>query len=140
VIARHMDARVSTEMLAGVGLQVLDTAIGGSGQAHQQVMSALGLGAQVGVLLPFNRAQESEADIIGLDLMSEAGFDPRESVRLWQNMASAGSQPPAFLSDHPSGATRIEHLRDHMPQALEQYRRARASGKNPQCGSAPVKR
>lgn len=137
VLARHMDARVSAEILTGLGMQAADQAIGGSGAAHQQMMSALGLGAQVGVLLPYSRSQESEADLIGLTLMAEAGFDPNSAIQLWKNMASAGSTPPVFLSDHPSGTTRIQDLRDHMPQALSEYRKAQAAGKNPQCGSAP---
>jgi len=97
------------------------------------MMSALGVGAQVGVLLPYSRAQENEADLIGLTLMSEAGFDPRASIQLWKNMAQAGQEPPAFLSDHPSGTTRISDLQSHLPQALESYQKARAAGKKPDC-------
>jgi len=138
VVARHMDARVSAEMLTGLGLQAVDKAIGGAVTTHDQVMSALGLGAQVGVLLPYSRSQENEADIIGLDYMALAGFDPRDAVTLWRNMAKAGSEPPVFLSDHPSGASRIRDLESHMPQALDEYRRARATGRKPDCGTAPA--
>ncbi|MGH8225423.1 MAG: M48 family metallopeptidase [Gammaproteobacteria bacterium] len=137
VLARHADARVSNELLTGIGMQVADAAIGGSGATHQAIMSALGVGVQVGVTLPYSRSQESEADLIGLTLMSQAGFDPQQSVRLWHNMSSAGNAPPAFLSDHPSNSTRISDLEAHMPQATKQYSEARAAGKNPDCGSAP---
>lgn len=133
VLSRHADARVSTQLVTNMGLQAADAAIGGSGTSHQLIMSALGVGTQVGILLPYSRAQESEADLIGLTLMAEAGFDPRESVQLWKNMAQAGQQPPAFLSDHPSGSTRIADLQDHMSQALAAYQKARAAGKNPAC-------
>ncbi len=137
VLARHADARVSTQLLTGVSLQVADAAIGGSDTTHQAIMSALGVGTQVFVTLPYSRSQESEADLIGLNLMSEAGFDPQASVQLWHNMSSAGSAPPAFLSDHPSNSTRIGDLQTHMPQAMKQYKQARAAGKKPACGSAP---
>ncbi|MEO5702789.1 MAG: M48 family metalloprotease, partial [Gammaproteobacteria bacterium] len=83
----------------------------------------------------YGRAQESEADLIGLDLMARAGFDPRASIPLWQNMASAGrSAPPEFLSTHPSGSTRIADLRARIPQSLQLYEQARASGAQPNCG------
>jgi len=133
VLARHADARVSTQMVTNIGLQAADAFIGGSSSTHGLMMSALGVGAQVGVLLPYSRAQESEADLIGLTLMAEAGFDPRTSIQLWKNMAQAGQQPPAFLSGHPSGSTRINDLQSHLPQALKAYQKARAAGKNPDC-------
>jgi len=83
------------------------------------------------VLLPFNRAQESEADLIGLRLMAEAGFDPRQSVELWQNMqrASKGSSPE-FLSTHPAEATRIQRLQQSMNGAVALQQR---SGRRPSC-------
>lgn len=137
VLSRHMDARVSAETLTGLGLAALDKAISASGSTHEKVMSALGLGAQVGVLLPFSRAQESEADLIGLTLMAEAGFDPHAAVQLWRSMATAGSAPPELLSTHPSSATRIQAMQAHMDQAVSEYRAAQRQGKHPRCGSAP---
>ena len=87
-----------------------------------------------GILLPYNRVQESEADTLGLDLMAKAGFDPRESVKLWVNMSRAGSgQPPEFLSTHPSHNTRISDLNAHMQVALNLQNRARQQGKRPNC-------
>ena len=75
-------------------------------------MAALGLGVQYGVILPYGRTQESEADVVGLEYMAQAGFDPNQSVNLWQNMAKAsgGNQPPELLSTHPSHSTRIKDL------------------------------
>jgi predicted Zn-dependent protease len=104
------------------------------GYGSQALMGALGLGAEYGILLPYSRIQESEADLMGLDLMAKAGFDPKESVNLWVNMGRAGGgQPAEFLSTHPSHDTRIQDLQDRMPQALELSHKAHAAGKNPQC-------
>jgi predicted Zn-dependent protease len=89
----------------------------------QGVMVAYGLGANVGVLLPYSRLQESEADGIGVILMAQAGYDPREAVQLWQRMAKQDRQaPPEFLSTHPSPGTRIQELERLMPKALTYYR------------------
>lgn len=137
VLAHHMNARLSATTITQLGLQAASAAIGDSGPGHQQVLSALGLGAQVGVLLPFSRAQESEADLIGLNLMAKAGFDPEAAIQMWHNMQSLGSGPPAFLSDHPATSDRIAALQAHMPQALQEYQQAQAAGRNPQCGAAP---
>jgi predicted Zn-dependent protease len=89
-------------------------------------MSALGLGTQFGVLLPYSRKQESEADLIGVHLMAQAGFDPRESISLWKNMeAYSPNEPPEFMSTHPSSGTRIERLQAAIPGILQQdYERA----------------
>ncbi|GAB2650374.1 M48 family metallopeptidase [Vibrio panuliri] len=114
VLADHSNERLSQTQLANAGLQITNAALGASEYAQYRnvTMSALGLGVQVGVLLPYGRTQESEADIVGLELMARAGFDPRQSIALWQNMAKAskGQQPPELLSTHPSHGTRIEDL------------------------------
>lgn len=136
VESQHANERVSTAFAAETGLQLAQIAAGASTPAQQQLFGLLGLGTQVGILLPFNRRQESEADLIGLDLMAKAGFDPRASVELWKNMAAAGGgSPPEFLSTHPSGDRRIRELSARMPQAMQAYERARAQGKSPRCGS-----
>jgi predicted Zn-dependent protease len=89
------------------------------------VMGALGAGTQFGVLMPFSRKHESEADAIGLLYMGRAGYDPRESIRFWQRMENVGGpQPPEFLSSHPSHGTRIQQLEAEMPKALEEYNRS----------------
>jgi predicted Zn-dependent protease len=135
VLANHSNERVSTNFATQSGLQLGAVLAGASGTPSQQALfAALGLGAQVGVLLPFSRAQESEADLIGLDLMAAAGFDPDESVTLWRNMAaSGGSRPPDFLSTHPGTTTRIHDLQARLSVARPVYERARAAGKQPKC-------
>jgi predicted Zn-dependent protease len=134
VQAKHSNARISTTYATQAGLSLAQVLAGGSGQEQQQLMGLLGLGAQVGVLLPYGRSQESEADVLGLEYMARAGFDPRESVALWQNMEQAnGQQPPEFLSTHPAHGTRIEQLKAHMRQALALYKRARNQRRPPNC-------
>lgn len=134
VSAGHANERISTQYATQTGTQLIGALLGG-GQNGQAIASLLGAGAQYGILLPYGRAQESEADLIGLDLMARAGFDPRASIQLWQNMARAGGNtPPEFLSTHPSGSTRIGDLSARMPQSLQLYEQARASGARPNCG------
>ncbi|MGL6260784.1 M48 family metallopeptidase [Vibrio sp. WXL210] len=131
VLADHSNERLSQSQLANVGLQITDVALAGSGAGEYRgaTMAALGLGVQYGVILPYGRAQESEADIIGLDLMARAGFTPTASVSLWQNMAKAsgGSQPPEFFSTHPSHSTRIKDLREQIAKVPP------AAGGKPNC-------
>jgi predicted Zn-dependent protease len=134
VVAQHANERVSTAFAAESGLQLFQAISGPSGGEQSQLMALLGLGAQVGILLPYGREQEREADLIGLDLMADAGFDPRESIALWQNMAKAGGgQPPEFLSTHPSHGTRIQALAQRMPEALARAEAARTRGARPEC-------
>lgn len=124
VIAEHGNQRMSSNALIGAGLQVTSLILETKQVANnQQLMGALGLGAQVGLQLPFGRAHESEADEIGLDLMAEAGFNPKESVKLWINMdkASGGQKQPEFLSTHPHPSTRINQLEANMPRATAIY-------------------
>jgi len=130
VLAQHGNERISQQQLTNVAL----AAAAGSGYLDTASMQALGLGAQIGILLPYSRTHESEADIIGLDLMAEAGFDPRQSVKLWKNMEKAGGgAPPEFLSTHPASSTRIDSLLTEMADALQTYNEARAKGNKPRC-------
>jgi len=126
VIARHGGERLSQQTAAQLGLNVAGSLVGAmsSPATAQLVGAALGVGAQYGVLLPFNRGQESEADHIGLILMAKAGYDPRAARDLWVRMgeASKGQKPPEFLSTHPSEQTRIKQLEGWMPEALKYYR------------------
>ena len=88
-------------------------------------MGVLGAGAQYGVLNPFSRNHESEADSVGLVYMARAGYDPREAIGFWERMgASSKGAPSEFLSTHPSHETRIQRLKAEMPKALEIYRKA----------------
>lgn len=134
VIADHGNARVSAAYATQTGLQLAQVLAGGASQQQSQLFGLLGLGAQVGILLPYGRSQESEADILGLEYMAKAGFDPRQSVVLWENMAKTGGKaPPEFLSTHPANQTRINDLNKAMPAALQLYNQARANNKIPQC-------
>ncbi len=138
VLARHSAERVSDQIAIQGGAQLAGAVLGAAGDPssplHGLALGALGLGANVGVLA-FSRTHESEADLIGLDLMARAGFDPRQSVPLWQNMeaASKGQRPPEFLSTHPSPATRIQDLEKRIPQTLPLAEQAHAQGRNPRC-------
>lgn len=108
----HSGERYSQSALAQTGLTVAQVAAGGS-QYSGQIASVLGMGVQLGVLLPFSRRHELEADKFGVRYMHRAGYDPNEALRFWQNMSAKkqGAGPPEFLSTHPSDATRIAQLR-----------------------------
>lgn len=132
VLDRHGNARVSQQTLAQTGMQIGSVLLGADTPQKQGLMAALGLGVQYGVLLPYGRGQESAADAIGLELMARAGFDPNESVRLWENMARAGgAAPPEFMSTHPSSATRISQLQSMIPNVMPLYQQAQAAGRKP---------
>jgi predicted Zn-dependent protease len=125
-LARHGAERMSQGQLTNAALQAAGAAIGASGSnptLSQAAMAALGAGAQVGVLLPFSRAHESEADYIGILLAADAGYDPRESIHLWERMEqlSTGGGPAEFLSTHPGHETRIQQLKKWMPEAMAIY-------------------
>lgn len=120
VVARHSGERLS-QMVVAQNLTNLAAAFA-SPQYQGAVGAALGLGAQYGVLMPFSRAHESEADHLGLYYMAKAGYDPAEAPRLWERMgASSKGAPPEWLSTHPSHATRITQLRAWLPDARRYY-------------------
>lgn len=137
VIARHGAERVSVQELEGGAMSAVSVFVSGGTQSattQQLLMSAIGLGTQLGVTLPYSRTQESEADQIGQDLMAQAGFDPKESIDLWRNMAAqGGSKPPELLSDHPADEKRIEALQKNLPNAEGLYAQAQAKGLKPVC-------
>lgn len=131
VLAEHGNERVSQNLVAQAGLQAADIFLGGDSQKDQLILGALGVGAQFGVLLPFSRKQESEADHLGLEYMAKAGFDPRQASELWQQMKQkAGGSPPEFLSTHPSPQSRIEDLSQRAPEYMPVYE---AVASKPQC-------
>jgi len=136
VIANHANERLTQELGVKSILLMVSLFIGDPGSWSQELLlGALGLGAQVGVLLPFSRTHEHEADIVGLGLMAQAGFDPRQSLALWQNMARAsGDQPLEFLSTHPSHQSRFEELQAEMPEALALYQAEQEQDRIPECG------
>ena len=126
-IARHGAERMATQRLVQMGSMAAGMSLGDMDPGTQRmVMAAIGAGAQYGVLLPFSRDHETEADQIGLMLAAGACFDPREAPRLWERMGQAsggGAQPSEFMSTHPSHGTRIRQLEEWMPQAMEVYQR-----------------
>lgn len=135
VLARHSNERLSEKMAVNTGINLISAVAQPTSALGQTAVGLLGVGAQYGVLLPFSRTHESEADVIGLELMAKAGFDPRQSIVLWQKMAAAnsGPRPPEILSTHPAPASRIENLEKQLPKALELWRQARATGYTPDC-------
>lgn len=135
VLARHSNERMSQKTAVNQGVALISAVSNPTSAVGQLAVSALGIGAQYGIILPFSRTHESEADIIGLDLMAKAGFDPRHSVRLWQKMgeASKGQKSSEFMSTHPSHNTRIKQLTQNMPKAMKFYQHAQAIGKIPRC-------
>ena len=133
VIERHANARASSGALAQLGIGIGAIVLGGgTPEGQQQMAQILGIGAQFGAMMPYSRSHETDADLFGLDLMADAGFDPRQSVELWKNMARAGgAAPPEFMSTHPSHSTRIADLEQRLATAMPRYERARAAGRRP---------
>jgi metalloendopeptidase OMA1, mitochondrial len=125
--SRHGAQRVLQQNLTQTAMTGVAFSLSDMDYDKQRViMGALGAGAEFGVLMPFSRKHESEADAIGLMYMARAGYDPRESVRFWTRMEQMGtSQPPEFLSTHPSHGTRMTQLEALMPKAVEEYNRAK---------------
>ncbi len=126
-MARHGGERVSQSMVAQLGTEVAAEVIGSKDPAVREMVAVgLGAGVNVGVMLPFSRKHESEADQIGLILMAKAGYDPRAAPKFWERMnaMAGGSRPPEFLSTHPNPETRIAQLQSWMPEALPYYEAA----------------
>jgi predicted Zn-dependent protease len=123
-IARHGGERMSQGLLAQLGGVGLAVALSTQPAATQSIfMQAYGVGTQVGVLLPYSRLHESEADRIGLILMAKAGYDPRAAIALWQRMnQQGGSRPPELLSTHPAPESRIREIQALIPEAMQYYR------------------
>jgi predicted Zn-dependent protease len=129
VLANHSNERASQSTLRNVGIAAARI-LGASDTA----VEVLDQGTQLGIFLPFNRTQESEADVIGVMMMADAGFDPEQSILLWENMNEVGgARPPEFLSTHPSPESRIAELQRMMPSANNLMQAARAQGRNPDC-------
>ncbi len=122
-IAKHGNERMSQGLLAQLGGVGLSMALGTNAGLTQDIfMQAYGVAAQVGVLLPYSRLQESEADHIGLVLMAKAGYDPREAIPFWERMnKEGGSRPPEFLSTHPAPESRIDNIKTLIPEAMRYY-------------------
>lgn len=120
-LLRHGAERMAQQKLVQLGTLAASMATGDMDPRQQQmVMAALGAGARYGLVLPFSRDHESEADYLGLMLAAAACYDPRAAIGLWERMgqASGGRAPPEFMSTHPSSATRIQQLEGWMDEAL----------------------
>jgi predicted Zn-dependent protease len=131
-VARHGGERMSQGLVLELGLTAASMSMDDMDpESRDQLLSALTGGAEVGIILPFSRSHESEADELGLMLAADAGYDPRAAIGLWQRMAAAskGAGPPEFLSTHPSDATRIEKLQALMPEAIPLYDAAKQAGR-----------
>lgn len=125
-VAKHGDERMSQGLITQMGGMLLADALSTKPKETTNLfMTAYGLGTQVGVLLPYGRVHESEADRLGLIFMAMAGYDPREATAFWQRMAKAkqGASPPEFLSTHPADATRIRNIEQLIPEAMTYYRK-----------------
>ncbi|NMP31366.1 M48 family metallopeptidase [Thalassotalea sp. M1531] len=126
VLERHSNERMSSGQLAQIGMQVADAALASQNVQYRNAwMAGLGLGVQYGVLMPYGRTHESEADIVGQKLMAKAGYNPEAAIQLWRNMAKVSKgAPPEFLSTHPSSQTRIKQLTNNLPNVQGSYRNA----------------
>jgi predicted Zn-dependent protease len=129
-IAEHSRERFSQQMLAQLGNNTVALMVRNKPASTQKIfMTAAGLGTQVGVMLPFSRLHESEADHIGLMLMARAGYDPRTAVDFWTRMQTgSGARPPEFLSTHPAGATRISAIEAQLPDVMPYYHAYKGAG------------
>jgi predicted Zn-dependent protease len=137
VVSRHHDERITRQAGAAGALQVVSGLLGSQyGQGAANAAGQFGsIAAQAGFLLPGSRAQETEADVVGQQLMARAGFDPRGAVTLWQNMISAGgSRPPEWISTHPDPQARIGELQARAAGLMPTFEQARAAGRRPACG------
>lgn len=125
-VAKHANERMSQQMVAQYGSAAVGAALSTKSETVQQIGAAVfGLGAQYGVLLPYSRKQELEADQLGLIFMAMAGYDPRQAPAFWQRMEDAsGGSVPEFMSTHPSDETRIQKIQQELPEALKYYKGA----------------
>ncbi|MEO8327928.1 MAG: M48 family metallopeptidase, partial [Nitrospirota bacterium] len=127
-LAEHGGERMSQGLVAQFGMTAAAIVLSTQGQnpaLNALAMQAMGLGVQTGVLLPFSRKHESEADYIGILLAGDAGYDPQEAIHIWERMAATSDgAPPEFLSTHPAHETRIADLTKWMPEAMVLYEKA----------------
>jgi predicted Zn-dependent protease len=124
-VAKHSNERMSQALVSQLGGQVLAQALKQKPQQTQQIwMSLFGVGVQLGAVLPYNRLQESEADHLGLIFMAMAGYDPNAAIGFWQRMSQgAGTNPPEFLSTHPSDENRMQKIKAEIPEAMKYYKK-----------------
>jgi len=127
--ARHGGQRIALGIGAQLGMTGLMIALGEEQSTSKNlILAALGVGTQVGVMLPFSRSNESEADEIGLIYMARAGYDPREAPKFWERFSKKGGSPPEFLSTHPSSRGRMEALNRDLAKVMPIYERSSKFG------------
>ena len=119
-VARHGAERMTQGLFAQTGLIAIDQVMANS-KYRSEAMAALGIGAQVGIILPFSRKHESEADTMGLKYMARAGFNPEEAVKLWERMARLGGSAPEVLSTHPDPSRRAKALQEQLSEVMAVY-------------------
>jgi metalloendopeptidase OMA1, mitochondrial len=138
-LARHAGERLSQSMLAQAGGLGLGLALGGIGSAASTaIMQGYSLGTQLGILLPYSRTQESEADHVGLILMAKAGYDPAQALEFWKRMITKdkkGAKLPEFMSTHPTDASRLKELEEFLPEARKYYDPAQEAQSPPPPGA-----
>jgi predicted Zn-dependent protease len=143
-LARHAGERLSQSTLAQAGGLGLGLALGGVGStASSAIMQGYGLGTQLGILLPYSRTQESEADHVGLILMAKAGYDPAQALEFWKRMMlkdKKGAKLPEFMSTHPNDASRLKELEAFLPEARKYYIPAHVAPSPPPPGSPAATR
>ena len=124
-VAKHSAERLSQQMVMQYGGQALDVILSGkTTQTRQLAQTVYGLGAQYGVMLPYSRSNENEADQIGLIFTAMAGYNPQAAVSFWQRMSAQGTQKvPEFMSTHPSDATRVSNIQKLIPEAMKYYKK-----------------
>lgn len=122
-VAKHANERMSQQMMTEYGTAAIGTALGGTSAGVQQAAAAaIGLGSQYGILLPYSRKQELEADKLGLIFMAMAGYNPSQAAAFWTRMSQQGSSTPEFMSTHPSDNTRIQQIEKDLPEAMKYYK------------------
>jgi predicted Zn-dependent protease len=124
-VARHGNERMSQELLAQFGSVALNEAIKQKPEETKAIFNgAYGLGAQFGVMLPYSREHELEADKLGLIFMAMAGYDPQTAIAFWERMSTmGGKKPPEFMSTHPSDARRIAQIKEALPEVMQYYKK-----------------
>jgi predicted Zn-dependent protease len=135
VIEHHSNERLSANKVSNIGMAVAAIALGASDVDNKGLwVAGLGIGIQYGIIMPYSRAHESEADIVGQNLMARSGFAPQASVQLWKNMSKLSKDtPPEFMSTHPSNETRIKKLNAHLAVSQPYYLAEKNTGSTPQC-------
>jgi predicted Zn-dependent protease len=137
VIEHHSNERLSAGKLSNIGMSLATMALEvGEVESKDLLLAGLGMGVQYGLIMPYSRSHESEADIVGQDLMARSGFNPEASIKLWQNMdkLSKGDAPAEFMSTHPSNKTRIKQLGKHLATSMTYYQQKN----NPHCQKPKV--